>query len=122
MLTSGGDTRRDRWLLVLSGTRNALLLLIFLLIISFFRSDLSGVFLRRTIIAVVVAALLFGLLWLVWQRSGMAEYQRQVLARIRQGAQTTYNFRAVMNGWTAFICTFVGSILIGVYAASALGI
>lgn len=121
MLNSDGDKRRDRWLLVLSGTRNALVLLIFLLVVSFFRSDLAGVFLRRTIIAVAVAAVIFGLLWLLWQRNGMAAYQKEVGARIRSGAQTAYNFQAVINGWTAFIFTLVGSIVAGVYAADALG-
>jgi hypothetical protein len=122
VLSSNGDARRDRWLLVLSGTRNALLLLVFLLVVSFFRSDLAAVFLRRTSIAVAVAAIIFGLLWLIWQRSGMAVYQRQVAARIRQGAQTSYNFRAAVNGLTAFVFTLVGSIVIGVYAADALGL
>jgi hypothetical protein len=118
MLVSGGDERRDKWLLVLRGSRNALLLITLLLLISFFRADQQA-FLRRTIFAEVAAMLIFGIIWLIWQRSGMAVYQQRVRARIRQGAATDYNYRAALNGWLAFIITMTGSIAIAVLVGLA---
>lgn len=118
MLVSGGDQRRDRWLLVLSGARNGLLLITLLLVFSFFRAG-GQEFLRRTIFAEVAAMLIFGVIWLLWQRSGMALYQQRARIRARQGAAPDYNYRAVLTGWLAFIFTMVGSIVIAVLVSLA---
>ncbi|PZS02509.1 MAG: hypothetical protein DLM69_03960 [Candidatus Chloroheliales bacterium] len=118
MLVSGGDEGRDKWLLVLRGSRNALLLISLLLVVSFFRADQQG-FLRRTIFAEVAAMLIFGVVWLIWQRSGMALYQQRARARTLQGATADYNYRAALNGWLAFILTMTGSIAIAVLVGLA---
>jgi hypothetical protein len=118
MLVSGGDEQRDKWLLILSGSRNALLFITLLLAVSFFRAG-GQEFLRRTIFAEVAAMLIFGGIWLLWQRSGMNIYQQRARQRAKQGAIADYNYRAVLNGWLAFIFTMTGSIAIAVLASIA---
>ncbi len=118
MLVSGGDEQRDKWLLILSGSRNALLLITLLLVVSFFRTG-GQEFLRRTIFAEVAAMLIYGIIWLLWQRSEMPAYQKHVRARTLAGAPSEYNYRARLNGWLAFIFTMTGAIAIAVLISLA---
>ena len=118
MLVSGGDEQRDKWLMILSGSRNALLLITVLLVASFFRAG-GQELLRRTIFAEVAAMLIFGVIWLLWQRSGMPAYQQQARARALAGVPAEYNYQARLNGFIAFIVTLVGAIAIAVLISIA---
>ncbi len=118
MLVSGGDTQRDKWLLILSGARNALLLITLLLIVTFFRADAQAL-LRRTIFAEVAAMIIYGVIWLLWQRSEMPAYQQRVRTLTQAGAPAEYNYRARLNGFLAFVFTMTGAIAISVLISLA---
>ncbi len=118
MLVSGGDAQRDKWLMILSGSRNALLLITLLLVASFFRTG-GQELLHRTIVAEVAAMLIFGVIWLLWQRSEMPAYQQRVRARTLAGAAAEYNYRARLNGFLAFIFTMIGAIAVAVLISIA---
>ncbi len=112
MIVSGGDQRRDNWLYGLNGVRNATLFIAVLLVASIFREDMRNTYLRRTIVAEIVALLLLALAWMLWQRAGMPRYAARVRELTRNGAKPSYNFHTTTNNWVAFIATLFISIFV----------